>query len=112
MQAVGGLFRRILPTPAAAHPVPWRRSYSLQDGLVFHHDDLPKEMENPYKELPKKCILCGISIDYKNTQLLSQFISPYTGRIYGRHITGFMPVTYKHPAFRGDPKICDIRHPE
>ncbi|KAH3706831.1 28S ribosomal protein S18c, mitochondrial-like [Dreissena polymorpha] len=23
-----------------------------------------------------------------NTQLLSQFISPYTGRMYGRHVTG------------------------
>nr|CDS23612.1 28S ribosomal protein S18c mitochondrial [Echinococcus granulosus] len=23
-----------------------------------------------------------------NVQLLSQFVSPYTGRVYGRHITG------------------------
>ncbi|KAH3705372.1 hypothetical protein DPMN_080442 [Dreissena polymorpha] len=29
-----------------------------------------------------------IKLDYKNTQLLSQFISPYTGRMYGRHVTG------------------------
>jgi len=26
--------------------------------------------------------------DYKNTRMLSQFISRFTGRIYGRHITG------------------------
>ncbi|XP_012818739.1 28S ribosomal protein S18c, mitochondrial isoform X1 [Xenopus tropicalis] len=60
-------------------------------------------------------------------QLLSQFISPHTGHIFGRHITGlcgrkqravskaikrahimgFMPVTYKDPAFLKDPKICE-----
>ncbi|KAJ6657529.1 hypothetical protein lerEdw1_002464 [Lerista edwardsae] len=49
----------------------------------------PLPMENPYKEPPKKCILCGITVDYKNVQLLSQFISPYTGHIFGRHITVF-----------------------
>lgn len=29
-----------------------------------------------------------MNIDYKNTRLLSQFISRFTGRVYGRHITG------------------------
>ncbi|OXB84098.1 UNVERIFIED_CONTAM: hypothetical protein H355_012216 [Colinus virginianus] len=75
-------------------------------------------MENPYKEPPKKCVLCGINVDYKNVQLLSQFVSPYTGRIYGRHITappfyffaGFMPVMFKNPAFLTDPKICNIKY--
>ncbi|MED6271974.1 28S ribosomal protein S18c, mitochondrial [Characodon lateralis] len=63
-------------------------------------------------------------------QLLSQFISPHTGRIYGRHITGlcgkkqkevskaikkahslgFMSVTHKHPQFMKDPRICGIKH--
>uniref|UniRef100_A0A2K5JGF5 Small ribosomal subunit protein bS18m n=1 Tax=Colobus angolensis palliatus TaxID=336983 RepID=A0A2K5JGF5_COLAP len=70
--------------------------------------------------------------NYKNEQLLSQFVSPFTGCIYGRHITGlcgkkqkeitkaikraqimgFMPVTYKDPAYRKDPKVCDIRYQE
>uniref|UniRef100_A0A8C5M3M7 Small ribosomal subunit protein bS18m n=1 Tax=Leptobrachium leishanense TaxID=445787 RepID=A0A8C5M3M7_9ANUR len=91
-------------------------------------EDMPQRMENPYKEPPKKCLLCEVDVDYKNTQLLSQFISPQTGRIFGRHITGlcwrkqkaigkaikrariigFMPVTYKDPAFVKDPKICDL----
>ncbi|XP_035751441.1 28S ribosomal protein S18c, mitochondrial isoform X3 [Egretta garzetta] len=48
----------------------------------------PIQMENPYKDPPKRCILCGINVDYKNVQLLSQFVSPHTGCIYGRHITG------------------------
>uniref|UniRef100_A0A8B9R8F6 Small ribosomal subunit protein bS18m n=1 Tax=Anas platyrhynchos TaxID=8839 RepID=A0A8B9R8F6_ANAPL len=105
-------------------------------------------MENPYKEPPRKCVLCGIKVDYKNITrvtalcsrggrqqpkanwLLSQFVSPYTGRIYGRHITGlcnkkqkeisktikraqvlgFMPVMFKNTAFLTDPKICNIKY--
>uniref|UniRef100_A0A3B4WDX4 Mitochondrial ribosomal protein S18C n=1 Tax=Seriola lalandi dorsalis TaxID=1841481 RepID=A0A3B4WDX4_SERLL len=63
-------------------------------------------------------------------QLLSQFISPHTGRIYGRHITGlcgrkqkevskaikkahsmgFMSVTHKHPQLMRDPNVCGIKH--
>lgn len=90
------------------------------------------KMENPYTEPQKRCVLCNVTVDFKNTQvsqgspaaqreelsctwesvckldpipqrplfetqtfpclswfqLLSQFISPYTGRIYGRHVTG------------------------
>uniref|UniRef100_A0A8C4M395 Small ribosomal subunit protein bS18m n=1 Tax=Equus asinus asinus TaxID=83772 RepID=A0A8C4M395_EQUAS len=92
----------------------------------------PIPMENPYKEPLKKCILCGKRVDYKNVQLLSQFISPFTGCIYGRHITGlcgkkqkeitkaikraqimgFMPVTYKDPAYLKDPKVCNIKYRE
>uniref|UniRef100_A0A452DQL4 Small ribosomal subunit protein bS18m n=1 Tax=Capra hircus TaxID=9925 RepID=A0A452DQL4_CAPHI len=65
-------------------------------------------------------------------RLLSQFISPFTGCIYGRHITGlcgkkqkeitkaikraqilgFMPVTYKDPAYLKDPKVCNIKYRE
>ncbi|XP_070656057.1 small ribosomal subunit protein bS18m-like isoform X2 [Bos indicus] len=64
--------------------------------------------------------------------LLSQFISPFTGCIYGRHITGlcgnkqkeitkaikraqilgFMPITYKDPAYLKDPKVCNIKYRE
>uniref|UniRef100_A0A183A1P7 RT18C protein n=1 Tax=Echinostoma caproni TaxID=27848 RepID=A0A183A1P7_9TREM len=51
---------------------------------------LPVMMEDPYKKTKKRCFLCkhNIELDYKNVRLLSQFVSPYTGRIYGRHITG------------------------
>ncbi|KFO04772.1 hypothetical protein N312_09827, partial [Balearica regulorum gibbericeps] len=90
----------------------------------------PIQMENPYKEPPKKCVLCGINVDYKNVQLLSQFVSPHTGCIYGRHITGLcnkkqkeiskaikrahvfglMPVMFKNPSFLTDPKICNVKY--
>ncbi|XP_018421497.1 PREDICTED: 28S ribosomal protein S18c, mitochondrial [Nanorana parkeri] len=105
-------------------PVPPDSSQSSQ----YTDNDRPEEMENPFKDPPKKCILCDVPVDYKNVQLLSQFVSPHTGRIYGRHITGlcgrkqkavakaikrahimgFMPITYKDPAFLKDPKICNI----
>ncbi|KAM4842807.1 small ribosomal subunit protein bS18m-like [Thomomys bottae] len=111
------------------HAVLWRRGcsqYKQEDSSK----DLSISMENPYKEPLKKCILCEKRIDYKNVQLLSQFISPFTGCIYGRHITGlcgkkqkeitkaikraqivgFMPVTYKDPAYLRDPKVCNIRY--
>ncbi|KPP74921.1 hypothetical protein Z043_105878 [Scleropages formosus] len=99
---------------------------------VKSSDDMPIQMDNPYKELPKGCILCNITVDHKNVQLLSQFVSPHTGRIYGRHITGlcgrkqkevskaikkainmgFMSVTFKDPSFLKDPNICNIKHLE
>ncbi|XP_038615326.1 28S ribosomal protein S18c, mitochondrial [Tachyglossus aculeatus] len=109
----------------------WRRGYS-HSRQEAAEDDLPLQMENPYKEPLKKCTLCGIHVDYKNVQLLSQFISPFTGCVYGRHITGlcgrkqkelskaikraqimgFMSVTYKDPTFLKDPKICNIKYRE
>lgn len=47
-------------------------------------------MANPYERPRKICILCkhGIEPNYKNVRLLYQFVSPYTGKVYGRHITG------------------------
>ncbi|XP_038132518.1 28S ribosomal protein S18c, mitochondrial isoform X1 [Cyprinodon tularosa] len=86
--------------------------------------------EGPSKDPQRGCVLCSVTVDFKNIQLLSQFISPHTGRIYGRHITGlcgqkqrevskaikkahslgFMPVTHKHPQFMKDPRICGIKH--
>lgn len=96
-------------------------------------EDEPVEMENPFKKETRKCILCSLNItpDYKNYRLLSQFQSPYTGRIYGRHITGlckgkqelvekeikkaqncaFMPYVYKDKAFLKDPKLFDPENP-
>ncbi|XP_027709198.1 28S ribosomal protein S18c, mitochondrial, partial [Vombatus ursinus] len=84
-----------------------------------------------YCYLNKGLILLILIFVYKNyQQLLSQFVSPFTGCIYGRHITGlcgkkqkeitkaikraqimgFMPVTYKDPAYLKDPKICNIKY--
>ncbi|XP_071770395.2 small ribosomal subunit protein bS18m [Centroberyx gerrardi] len=106
------------------------RSLSATSNVTQPKDDMPVKMDNPFKEPQKGCILCSVTVDFKNTQLLSQFVSPHTGRIYGRHITGlcgrkqrevskaikkahsmgFMSVTHKHPQFMKDPNICGIRH--
>lgn len=72
-----------------------------------------------------------IEPDYKNVKLLSQFQSPFTGRIYGRHITGlckkmqrkveaeiikaqniaFMGYYHKDVGFLKDPKLFDPERP-
>ncbi|XP_037547814.1 28S ribosomal protein S18c, mitochondrial [Nematolebias whitei] len=114
---------------AALNPRGNIRCRSLTSDGVQHKDDMVVKMENPYKEPPKVCTLCNVTVDFKNIQLLSQFISPYTGTIYGRHLTGlcgrkqkeiskaikkaqamgFMPVTHKHPQFMMDPNICNVK---
>ncbi|MCL4153279.1 UNVERIFIED_CONTAM: hypothetical protein GTU68_045786 [Idotea baltica] len=94
---------------------------------------MPIEMENPYQREKKVCILCkyGIQLDYKNPKLLSQFVSPFTGQIYGRQVTrlcarqqkllenqikksreaGFMAVMIKSVEFLKDPQLCDPNNP-
>ncbi|XP_070707008.1 small ribosomal subunit protein bS18m [Pempheris klunzingeri] len=105
------------------------RSLAAASGAALRSEDVLVKMENPFKEPQKGCVLCNVSVDYKNIQLLSQFISPHTGRIYGRHITGlcgrkqkeiskaikrahamgFMPVTHKHPQLMRDPNVCGAK---
>lgn len=95
--------------------------------------DQPISIENPFKRDERKCILCQHNIfpDYKNVRMLSQFQSSFTGRIYGRHITGLckkkqelveaeiikaqsaglMPVYLKSPEFLEDPRLFDPERP-
>ncbi|TDH02444.1 hypothetical protein EPR50_G00173270 [Perca flavescens] len=128
MLALRGL-QRLKPV-LSRHGNPGLRSLSGSSNVVRQKDDTLVKMENPFKEPQKGCLLCNVTVDFKNTQLLSQFISPHTGRIYGRHLTGlcgrkqkevskaikkahsmgFMSVTHKHPQFMKDPNICAVRH--
>ncbi|KAL7730458.1 hypothetical protein ACLKA6_016681 [Drosophila palustris] len=95
--------------------------------------DEPIDIANPFEKDPQQCILCKHNIvpNYKNVKLLSQFQSPYTGRIYGRHITGLckqkqedveqaiqraqhcllMPGYHKDLEFLHDPKLFDPEKP-
>nr|CAG4645312.1 EOG090X0N7H [Leptodora kindtii] len=90
-------------------------------------------MSNPYEADCRQCILCKnkIVVDYKNPRLLSQFVSPFTGKIYESNITGickkqqklveceikrsqtagYMPVMMKKVEYMKDPKICDPNNP-
>ncbi|XP_056147091.1 28S ribosomal protein S18c, mitochondrial [Lampris incognitus] len=115
---------------AVCHPgLTSLRSPAGAQNPVPQDDHTPVKMENPYRQPEKGCVLCSTAVDFKNVQLLSQFVSPHTGRIYGRHITGlcgvkqrqvskaikkaismgFMSVTHKHPQFMRDPNICNIK---
>lgn len=109
------------------------------------------EKGSPYVKSQEKCILCkhselfdwinnminrinslDIKIDYKNTRLLQQFVSSFSGRVYEQHITGlctlqykqllraikysrkagYMPILTKEPKFLRDPKLFDPMHPK
>ncbi|XP_050718092.1 28S ribosomal protein S18c, mitochondrial-like [Eriocheir sinensis] len=96
-------------------------------------NDMPVDIPNPYQKEKIQCVLCkyDVRLDYKNPRLLSQFVSPYTGRIYGRNITrlcrkrqeqmeavvhksrsaGYMPTMLKSVEFLKDPKLFDPNNP-
>lgn len=107
--------------------------YSSTEAGSAAQNDEPIEMENPFEREKVKCILCknGLEVDYKNVRMLSQFQSPHTGRIYGRHITGLcknqqkkveaeiiksqalglMGYYHKDVRFIKDPKLFDPERP-
>jgi small subunit ribosomal protein S18 len=91
-------------------------------------DDQPIKLEkDPFKNEMYQCIFCkyNIPIDYKNVQLLSQFVSPHTGIMYSQQVTGLchykyielektifkakklglMPFFYKETTFIDDPVL-------
>ncbi|KAH9407231.1 28S ribosomal protein S18c, mitochondrial [Tyrophagus putrescentiae] len=90
-------------------------------------------MENPFLKEKRCCILCrhDIQVDYKNVRLLTQFVSPYTGRMYDKHITGLceaqhravrseiqrsqrfglMSRHYRDPKYANDPRLFDPTRP-
>uniref|UniRef100_A0A182PUH5 28S ribosomal protein S18c, mitochondrial n=1 Tax=Anopheles epiroticus TaxID=199890 RepID=A0A182PUH5_9DIPT len=114
-----------LVSPTVARPAIYHKHYTTS---VDNNSPIVLE-ENPFAKERVKCVLCkyGINPDYKNVQLLSQFQSPYTGRVYGRNITGlcksrheqvereiikaqnagFMPTYHKAVEFLDDPKLFD-----
>ena len=49
-----------------------------------------QNLSNPYQKEKRCCVLCkyDVKVDYKNARLLSQFLSPFTGKVYEKNITG------------------------
>jgi small subunit ribosomal protein S18 len=93
-------------------------------------DDMPvTDINDPYAEEIHQCLFCkhDLSLDYKNVQLLSQFVSPQTGLLYRQETTGLchfkyaelehtvkvarraglMPYFYKEKTFINDPILFD-----
>ncbi|XP_070504211.1 small ribosomal subunit protein bS18m [Chironomus tepperi] len=118
---------------ASQNPANLARPFSTTSDPKESNNDEPIDMENPFEKEKIKCILCQHNIEpsYKNVQLLSQFQSAYTGRIYGRHITGlckskqekvekeiakaqsvgFMGFVTKDVKYIKDPKLFDPERP-
>ncbi len=103
---------------------------SLCQSTQQDNNDMPIKLEqDPFKNEMHQCIFCkyNIPIDYKNVQLLSQFVSPHTGIMYSQQVTGLchykyielektifkakklglMPFFYKETTFVDDPKLFD-----
>ncbi|XP_055381330.1 28S ribosomal protein S18c, mitochondrial [Condylostylus longicornis] len=109
------------------------RHVEISSAIDCTKNDEPIEMPNPFEKEKVKCILCemGVTPNYKNVRLLAQFQSPYTGRIYGRHITGLckqkqeqvekaitraqhcalMPYYHKNVDYLEDPKLFNPEKP-
>ncbi|CAL8110173.1 unnamed protein product [Orchesella dallaii] len=129
---------RGVKTTDTVHPVPVfdedeKVLKKVLEERLQDSEDLPIGMDNPYEKPKKVCILCehGITPDYKNIKLLYQFVSPYTGMRYERHVTGLckkkqeqvelaintalriglMSNYLKEVEFIKDPKLCDPERP-
>ncbi|XP_050546103.1 mitochondrial GTPase 1-like [Daktulosphaira vitifoliae] len=110
-----------------------KKSETKTDSQLMQSSKHLVNIPNPYEKEQRVCILCKMNIvpDYKNTRMLSQFISRFTGRIYGRHITGLcrhkqdhvekeikkareaglLPHYFRNPEFSHDPKLFDPDNP-
>ncbi|XP_059479632.1 small ribosomal subunit protein bS18m [Neocloeon triangulifer] len=120
--------------PFPENPFNKAEEEALQKVISSRAKDLPSsEMKNPFEKEKVKCILCQLDINpsYKNLRLLSQFVSSFTGKPYGRHITGLckgkqelvekeimkarnlgmMPYMLKNAKFLKDPPLYDPEKP-
>ncbi|XP_046668763.1 28S ribosomal protein S18c, mitochondrial [Homalodisca vitripennis] len=130
IKRIGGIIPKpsIISTQFAQSGTSAKDFNSEHEDVESCNEDSPvPDMENPFQKERRLCILCKMNItpDYKNPKLLSQFVSMYTGKIYGRHITGLckvrqaqvekeieksqnaglMPYYLKDPAFMQDPQL-------
>jgi len=86
------------PLSRNKHPVSqWAEEEEAikQNSIDKGFSDAPIEAcDDPYAEEPMRCVLCPknfsvpIRPSWKNPKLLSQFVSPHTGLVYKKHITG------------------------
>ena len=132
------------PLPLHPDDVDWSKMESLNSPYKHSFDpdlverlldkvdnDMPlADMPDPFEKNYRRCFLCrnDVHLDHKNVRLLSQFVSPYTGRIYGRAITGlcipmqkrvaglikrsresgYMPYLFKDAKYLHDPQPYDV----
>jgi len=64
--------------------------------IMFNMNQPMTDDIDPYKSAcVSRCNMCGIPINYKNTQLISQFTSPFSGKLYTQPRTGMCSRKYK-----------------
>ena len=87
-------FYSIKPPKPIKKEVETLSEYPTEESEV--KDDLPRHQVDPYKKKQDQCIFCkfDIPLDYKNVQLLSQFVSPNTGITYSQQATGLCYYKY------------------
>jgi len=61
---------------------------------AYNRNKIVPGAENPYDCNPR-CSLCGTNMDYKNIQLISQFISPFSGKLVTRERSNLCIKKYK-----------------
>ncbi|EFX77265.1 hypothetical protein DAPPUDRAFT_305829 [Daphnia pulex] len=110
-----------------------RHSTNYNASLQQEDDQPAQNLSNPYQKEKRCCVLCkyDVNVDYKNARLLSQFLSPFTGKVYERNITGlckskqkiveseiikaqnagYLAIMLKKVEYFKDPKLCDPDRP-
>nr|CAH0108539.1 unnamed protein product [Daphnia galeata] len=129
---ISSLYRisSIIPVP---HVIV-RHSTNFNASLQQEDDDQPiQNLSNPYQKEKRCCVLCkyDVKVDYKNARLLSQFLSPFTGKVYEKNITGlcktkqkivegeiikaqnagYLAIMLKKVEYLKDPKLYDPNRP-
>ena len=68
---------------------------TISSSHVCEGKNISEHLYDPYEKESARCVLCPrryavdyIKPDYKNPKLLAQFVSPHTGLVYKKHITG------------------------
>jgi small subunit ribosomal protein S18 len=119
--------RSVTSTNADSKPCPSSLTKVQPDVEYDPNDDRPKQINDPYLPSPHKCIFCvhNLKIDFRNTELLSQFISPQTGFVFNQRTTGLcyfkqveiekavlkarrfnlMPYKWKETVYLDDPRL-------
>jgi len=136
----------VMPTaPLAATFHPKSRFHSHEEQVLEEvkkqsEPDMPLcDIADPYTKERPKCVLCprrydsSVSIrpSWKNPKMLAQFVSPHTGLVYQKHITGlcqfmqdevelevrraqafgYLATKMREPYYAKDPKLFEPSRP-
>ncbi|KAI1727585.1 ribosomal protein s18 domain-containing protein [Ditylenchus destructor] len=124
------MLKRFLKAPLVSTLLRQNRFYA---SAPVCEDDPVDLGYNPFEKDARQCVLCRhkVKLDYKNSRLLQQFVSNFSGRVYERHLSGlceaqhqkvcriialsrkagYMPILVKDPKYMRDPRLFDPMKP-